>query len=79
MILLENEDFQHKNRARRGVQNSHKHEKLIHVETLQAENENDYDYISDKQFKSQEAKQAVPTLHTHTHTHTHSHTQPNRH
>ena len=38
----------------------------IHIETLCAEDDNNYDY---KQFKLQKAKLARPTLHTHIHEH----------
>ena len=57
----------HKNRVWHAVENSNIN--YIHGVTLYVENDNNNDY---KQLKSQEAKQARPTLHTHMHAHTHT-------
>ena len=55
-------------KALQAVQNSNVN--YTHVETPKVHNDNNH-----KQFKSQEAKQARPTVHTHIHSHAHTSTQ----
>ena len=58
------------------------HKKMInyiHVETLQAENKNDYDYVTSNSNHKKLNRQYQRCTHTDTHTHTHARTHARTH